>query len=193
MGSLCQATLFFPWLSFLSQGFDSRNPLPDEYAKTTIKYADILEWPPYNMLRSAAALKALARGTLQKEPPLDISACDVRGELSLGARRANVPSIVGAMAVEPNVSAVAVLGGRAIVDYVSAASNEGRFVYGLAADLVRHHGYNLAAYIETYRACWSRLHVTARVLAADVDGVPQAGDDMPMEIDEDPMELVVVR
>ncbi len=71
-----------------STGFDSRNPLPDEYIKMIVRYAGIVEKPPFNMLRAAAALRMWVDGSCLKHAPPGISLramCLVRVVLSLSA------------------------------------------------------------------------------------------------------------
>jgi hypothetical protein len=182
-----------------STGFDSRNPLPDEYIKMIVRYANIVEKPPFNMLRAAAALKMWVHGSFLKHAPLDISACDVSGASCVVSERMRM-SNTGAMALEPQVSHIAIACARGVVDFAAAASNEARFVYGLTTDLVRHHGRSVADALSVARLTWSRLHVEARAMVSDIDGVPggvpraEGGDvvDQPNvveEIDEDPMDL----
>ena len=162
-------------------------------------YATIVEKPPFNMLRAAAALRMWVHGSFLKHAALDISACDVSGASCVVSERMRM-SNTGAMALEPQVSHIAVACGRGVVDFAPATSNEARFVYGLTTDLVRHHGHPVADALSVARLTWSRLHVEARAMVSDMDGVPggaprvEAGDvgEEPIvleEIDEEPMDL----
>jgi hypothetical protein len=137
-------------------------------------------------------------GSFIKQPPLDVSACDVSGAVSAPHRVRMLST--GAIALEPQVSHIAIACARGVVDFAAATSNEARFVYGLTTDLVRHHGRSVADALIVARLTWSRLHVEARAIASDIDGVPggaprvQEGDDVDQpiafeEIDEDPMDL----
>lgn len=191
------------WLNNLSMsrfytGFDSRNELPEKYIEMMDKYAAILEGAPYQMPRAGAALRQWAHGTYRKHDPLDVAFCDV--SRSLHVPRRGRGSDQQAMALEPGVSRVVVSCARQAIDYAASASNEARFVYGLASDLVAHHGHAVAASLDIARSCWNRLHADARNLASDLDGVPgalpgPAADPAVEEIDDDvqPMELVAVR
>ena len=145
------------------------------------KYAERLRARPWCLERAANSLQAWAHGTQVLQPPLDVSACAVRMEPDRLHRRTVGPHAVnGAMPLEPRVLAV-YLQHLHRDDPCAGASDQARFVYPLAAEIVAEHGCSYTNAISMAERCWVRLSAQRQrdigILSAELEA-----DDVPMEL-----------
>jgi len=125
------------------------------------KYCKILRQRPYFMDAAATALELWAHGTEPPEQPLDIGSFTFAGQRApiwgLAPPEARLILVQeGALGLEAEPNAVRVIAAGGASAPAEPVTPEGRFVYDVAEDLVRHHGLDWSSAIAAGRALWLR-------------------------------------
>ncbi len=148
----------------------------DKYIGMITKHADMLAAPPFSMLRACRALRDWVTGREAQMPLLDVSVCAVQlRPRSMSLRTATLQA-AHAVALEPAMSVVRVVRGASAGDREPKCSAKAQVTYSMAAELVRHHGWDWDRAIAQSKQCWDRLGpAVARALANEGLGAGGGG------------------
>ncbi len=140
------------------------------------------------MNKAAASLRSWVQGTEPSDPLLavDCLAQCLQGRVQPVQPLVALPPALGLapLGLEPEPSTVRLMPSRDATDPCDRASDEAKFVYGLAADLVRDQGQTWPVAIAVARQCWQRFQAASPVVLAGVRQQLASTSDADLHEDE---------
>lgn len=145
-----------------------------KFREQIVKYAKVLQEPPFFMARASAALISWIQGTQEKAPPLDVAYVAVHVPGPGGAAPQIFRAQDGAaqaMGVEPVGLRVRVLDGRPAPPAIRASA-KARVCHPMAATLVLNHGYSWGQALEVATSAFNRLDPATKAALGTVQAQP---------------------